>query len=296
MTCTVVLTLVRDRTGCCWIGLNSAYVSSSLANSNDESLRDSVSSVSLAVVKHLASSPGNSKLCRHAFEIGVSHKSMSELGGGGPRSSKVDGKSNSVVEMDLSSSYAQEEDSDVTISISLPSSAELIEPSSEELNDPRRMSGGMPNRESLESRELKVLIVDTETASWSGCKLVPVITDGSGVSRGGGSAGGRRGLRLSATVWTRRETSRRCTCRSHLAAALSLLFDCAKPLLIFNVGASDGAIEAGATVSDTVGGVGGVIDPRGVEVVERVGASHLDSFSPSDSSAPSSSSERSAPM
>ena len=63
-----------------------------------------MSSVSLVVVKHLASSPGNSKLCRQALENGVSHKSMSELGGGGPKSSKVDGKRDSVVEMDLSSS------------------------------------------------------------------------------------------------------------------------------------------------------------------------------------------------
>ena len=31
----------------------------------------------------------------------------------------------------------------------------------------------------------------------------------------------------------------------------------AKPLLIFNVGASDGAIEAGVAVLDTAGGVGG---------------------------------------
>ena len=31
----------------------------------------------------------------------------------------------------------------------------------------------------------------------------------------------------------------------------------AKPLLIFNVGASDGAIEAGAKVGETLGWVGG---------------------------------------
>lgn len=185
------------------------------------------------------------------------------------------------------------------------SSDELTDSSSEELNEPRRANGGIPKRESLESKELKVFVLDTETASWSGYEVVPVITDCSVVSEGGGSAGGRRDndnlgdteLMLSATVCVRREASRRCTCCSHLVAFLLSLLCCAKPLLIFNVGASDGAIEAGAAVWDTAGGVGGLKDPSGVELFPWVGASQLDSSSPSAAvSNPSSSSARSAPM
>jgi hypothetical protein len=65
----------------------------------------------------------------------------------------------------------------------------------------------------------------------------------------------------------------------------------AKPLLIFNVGASDGAIEAGATVLDTVGGVVGDI----LAVVKEEDRHHSDASSFSSSTAvskPSSSSLR----
>ena len=67
---------------------------------------------------------------------------------------------------------------------------------------------------------------------------------------------------------------------NQLEAAVLCLPLGAKPLLIFSVGASDGAIEAGAAVLDTVVWVGGVKDPRGVDS-NWVGASQFDWFSPS---------------
>jgi hypothetical protein len=82
-------------------------------------------------------------------------------------------------------------------------------------------------------------------ASLSGL-VEPVIIDCRLVSLGGGSAGGLIDAvgRASISVVTRCICCRRVTWHSHLAEMdLAVLF-LAKPLLIFNVGASDGAIEA----------------------------------------------------
>jgi hypothetical protein len=66
------------------------------------------------------------------------------------------------------------------------------------------------------------------------------------VTFGGGSAGGLTDEegRASISVFTRCMCWRRVTWQSHLAERDPVGLFLAKPLLIFNVGASDGAIEA----------------------------------------------------
>jgi hypothetical protein len=68
---------------------------------------------------------------------------------------------------------------------------------------------------------------------------------------------------------------------NQLEAAVLCLPLGAKPLLIFNVGASDGAIEAGAMVENTMGWVGGLIDPVGAGGITEDEMTHSEPSSPS---------------
>jgi hypothetical protein len=127
--------------------------------------------------------------------------------------------------------------------------------SSDELSSSKRgAKGGMPNKESSSEAD--------EISQSSGPK-VPVINGG------GGLAGGRATLRDASAAekeWRRasnsRQEARRCSRRAKNLAHHSFFRlgrtreSKAEP--IFNVGASDGAIEAGAAGNDAAGaGVGG---------------------------------------
>ena len=65
----------------------------------------------------------------------------------------------------------------------------------------------------------------------------------------------------------------------------------AKPLLIFNVGASDGAIETGAMVEETMGWVGGIEGPVGAVGSTEDEMTHSEPSSPSAAVSNPSSSE-----
>jgi hypothetical protein len=153
MTCGNALTRVKCKSGRDDIGFELKKESSSLLGySIDDTL--SVSGVRLLKKVHLASSSREGKLWRQLVGIGLSHKSISDPGGGGPSESrlKVDGQDGpdvSVVEVvrELDHAEAKLESSEPV--------KKSVEPSLEELSS-RGARSGMSNKESSESHELTV--------------------------------------------------------------------------------------------------------------------------------------------